>query len=270
MHRVRPHCFVKWAGGKTSLLPTLLECVPKQFGTYFEPFVGGGALFFALKRADRIKRACLNDSNSQLIAAYKVIKSDVEVVMHDLRKMKNEVAYYYRMRARYNSPTDTHSKESLFIYLNKTCFNGLHRVNKENKFNVPFGKYANPLICDEENLIACSAALRNTQLHSRDFQSEVVQAGDFVYFDPPYLPRLKTDFTAYGPDKFSFDDHVRLRDHALMLKKRGAHVLISNSGSEDARELYSSRQFKIREVQGRRSISAGGEHRGYMPDLLIT
>lgn len=262
---------VKHAGGKTSLLQTLLEHAPANIGTYYEPFLGGGALFFALKNEGRFKRAVLNDTNERLVTTFKAIKTDAELVLAKLRRMKNTEEYFLKVRERFNRATDMYEVAALYIYLNKTCFNGLYRVNKKNEFNVPFGRYAAPKICDEENLIAVSAALRSTKLLSKDFQSvEMIgERGDFAYFDPPYLRRVGDEFVAYGTDHFGFEDHVRLRDHALMLKKRGVHVMISNSGADPVRKLYASRAFKIHEVKGARSIGAHASTRGTLPDLVI-
>lgn len=266
---MRPFC--KHAGGKTSLLATLLEHVPDDIGTYYEPFVGGGALFFALKNEGRIKTVVLNDTNERLIATFKALKSDAKRVITKLRRMKNDEEYFRKAKKRFNVVTDLFETAALYIFLNKTCFNGLYRVNQKNEFNVPFGWYKNPTICDAENLQAVGMALKNTRLTSRDFQHADLMGkrGDFVYFDPPYLKRVGNEFVGYGTDHFGFGDHVRLRDHALVLKKRGVRVLISNSGADPVRKLYASKDFKVFEVKGARSVGAHASTRGTMPDLLI-
>ncbi len=264
---------VKHAGGKTSLLPILLEHVPKKFGTYYEPFVGGGALFFALKACGLFKHAVLNDTNKRLMTTFRAIKADPDGVIKKLSRMKNEDEFFYRVRAqKIDSPRYTPCDVAAwYIYLNKTCFNGLYRVNKKNEFNTPFGSYKNPKIVDAENLQACALAFKNTKFLSRDFQSVdlIGERGDFVYFDPPYLKRVGNEFVAYGSDHFGLADHERLRDHALMLKERGVHVMISNSGADPIRDLYKSKKFKIHEVKGVRTVGAHASTRGHMPDLLI-
>lgn len=265
--------FTKWPGGKRSLLPFILPLVPEKIGTYFEPFVGGGAVFFALKNEGRIRTAFINDTNRRLIVTYRGIKSDPEMVIAKLKRMKNDEEYFLRVRARKLSekPVDTHATAAWMIYLNKTCFNGLYRVNKKNEFNVPFGYYVNPKICDAENIRACALALRGTTFGTQDFEAVTTTAtkGDFVYYDPPYLQRVGNEFVAYGTDHFGLEDHVRLRDRALMLKEQGVHVMISNSGADPIRKLYASRAFKVHEVNGARTIGAHGSTRGTMPDLLI-
>lgn len=263
--------FVKWAGGKTSLLPTLLEHAPQHFESYFEPFVGGGALFFALREERGKIFGHLNDTNRRLMQTYAAVKLDVDDVIARLRRMKNTEAFFYRTRSKKTDLMSPPDLAAWYIYLNKTCFNGLYRVNKKGIFNVPYGYYKNPPICDVENLRACSTALRGVKLTSTDFVKSTAYAveGDFVYFDPPYLRRVGHEFVAYGADHFGIEDHERLRDHALELKGRGVNVMISNSGAEPVREMYRGRKWKITEVQGARSIGASAHSRGVVPDLII-
>ena len=192
---VWPEPFVKWAGGKRSLLRQILPHVPNQIGTYFEPFVGGGALFWLLAGAGRIERARLNDKNERLIRTYRAIQSDAGLVIRRLRRCRNDEKFFLRMRARKIDVETDDAVAAWLIYLNRTCFNGLYRVNKKGEFNVPFGRYENPMICNDALLRACERALSETtfaRLTSDDFQKAVsmAKAGDFVYFDPPYLPRV--------------------------------------------------------------------------------
>ena len=276
---------LKWAGGKRSLLDTMLVHVPKKFNAYFEPFVGGGALFFALSNAGRIKRAHLNDINARLVRTYRAVQGrvgvdTVEGVIVRLRRMKNDKAFFMRTRAKkidaFESDIDV---AAWLIYLNKTCFNGLYRVNKQNAFNVPFGHYASPKICDAINLRACAHALggdeggdAHVKISCADFETATARAkrGDFVYFDPPYLQRrANVEFTSYDASSFGIDEHTRLRDLALSLKKRGVNVLLSNSGSDDVRALYSDKRFTIVNVYGKRSIGAASSSRTSAPDVLI-
>lgn len=263
--------FWKCAGGKTKLLPDLMERVPKSFGTYHEPFVGGGALFWAL--APGLRWATLADTNAHLTACYEAVHLDVEPLIARLRRMKNTEDDYYRVRDREaNGPL---AKAARALYLNKTCFNGLWRENRSGKMNVPFGHYANPTFCDADNLRACSAALARLDLlsiHSSSFESVVGRAekGDFAFFDPPYLPISKTsNFTNYGSAGFGYADHVRLRDVALELKSKKVHVMITNCDHPEIRKLY-AKGFKIAEVSAPRSINSVASKRGPVPELIIT
>lgn len=268
--------FIKWAGGKRTLLPTILDLAPKMCVRYCEPFLGGGAVFFAMKSEKRIaKRARLNDINGELADTYRAVRDDPASLISKLKShaKKHSEEYFYKQRAiRIENASQTLIAARM-IYLNRTCFNGLYRVNKSGEFNVPFGKYVNPKICDAENLAACADALTKTMITSFDFQQVVERdgygEGDFIYFDPPYLPRVGTEFTNYASTGFGLAEHVRLRDVALALKKRGAKVMISNSGADAVRDLY-RRGFKIHDVKGIRNVGAAGHTRGTMPDVLIT
>jgi DNA adenine methylase len=269
--------FIKHLGGKTSLLPELLEHTPSTFGRYYEPFVGGGALFFALATRPRLSPfvASLNDTNERLIRTYSALRYDVELVIKRLIRLSDNHSEeaFYKIRKKLPEAMKTNSEAAAwYIYLNKTCFNGLYRVNKKNEFNVPFGKYASPHICDTRNLRAVSETLKGVALTAVDYRTATakVKRGDFIFYDPPYLKRTKTDFVAYGPDHFGVPQHIELRDLALEQKKKGIHVMITNSGSDVVRDLYSSKQFKITETRGRRSVGASATTRGTMPDLLIT
>jgi DNA adenine methylase len=263
--------FLKWAGGKRQLLSELREHVPVEFGTYFEPFVGGGALFFDLFAAGRIRaRANLGDSNSELIITYEGVRDKVEDVVRILRthKDKHGEAHYYATRDRPEAAVA--QVAARMIYLNRTCFNGLYRVNRSGKFNVPIGRYANPTICDEDNLRACSLALRVVRLSCSGFSESVSAArrGDFVYFDPPYVPVSETsDFTAFTSGGFTMSDQVHLVDCARRLKGRGVHVLLSNANLPAVREIYKG--FETRVVRARRNINSKGGKRGKVGELII-
>lgn len=262
--------FVKWVGGKRQLLAAIAEYAPRNgsasTGTYHEPFVGGGAVFFHLKP----KRAVLTDSNERLIRTYRGIKNDVEGVIKLLKSYPHEKRFYLEMRAQdIDVETDT-EVAAWFIYLNRTGYNGLYRVNSRNIFNVPFGDYKKPTICDPETLRACARALRGAKLEVRDFSRvlERAKAGDFVYFDPPYIPLTATSsFTDYTSEGFSDKEQVRLRDVALELRKRGVRVLLSNSSAERVYDLYS--RFKCVEVDARRSVNCKPDGRGRIAELLI-
>lgn len=269
MSEVQPKPFVKWAGGKRQLLPRILELVPDEFGTYFEPFVGGGALFFALKTT----HAVLGDVNERLMRTYKAVRDEPEAVIALLSQYPYERAFYETIRAQEVDKLQDVAVAAWFIYLNRAGFNGMYRVNRKNEFNVPFGRYVNPTICDAENIRACSRALQGTiQLGVGHYAAATMTAepGDFVYFDPPYLPTSKTsNFTAYSADGFDFNDHLDLQQTAAELVHRGVHVLISNSNRPSIRELYSTSTFEVHEVEARRSVNSKVAKRGPVKELLI-
>lgn len=260
--------FTKWAGGKRVLLPEILPRLPKKIGTYYEPFVGGGAVFFALAAEDRFRHAVLGDANDDLMETYFAIKNDLETLVSRLKAHagKHSEEYFYKVRAQRGSYV-----AARFIYLNRTCFNGLYRVNRKGEFNVPFGKYANPTICDEANLRAVSEALQSVELETNDFEKTVQTAkkGDAVYFDCPYAPASETaNFTAYTAGGFGPEAQERLRDVARKLIDRGVYVLLSNSDTPFVRKLYKG--FKIEEVQAPRRVNSKGGKRGNVGELLIS
>jgi DNA adenine methylase len=259
--------FLKWAGGKRQLLPELLRHAPKRFGVYYEPFVGGAALFFALGP----RRAVLGDFNERLARTYRGVRNGVDDVISLLRSYPHSRAFFNAFRKQdVDGGTDA-DVAAWLLYLNRTAYNGLYRVNRQNRFNTPFGSYKNPTICDANLLRECSSALRAADIRVSDFEMTVAAAreGDFVYFDPPYVPVSEfSDFTRYTTARFSLDDQVRLRDVALRLKRRGVSVLLSNSSAPLVRELYSE-GFQIREVQAARQVNCRAEKRGKILELLI-
>ncbi len=274
--RERPSCrpFLKWAGGKGSLLPELraeIDRLPNKFQNYFEPFIGGGALFFELLP----RHASLSDINVELINAYRIVQDRVGELIVDLGRHENTEEYFYRMRdldrdSGLGRLSDV-ERASRFIYLNKTCFNGLHRVNSRGEFNVPFGSYKNPPIVDHNNLQACSEALRGVTLtcDSFDRMESVAQTGDFVYFDPPFAPLSKTaSFTSYSKAGFNSDMQQNLRDLCVRLTERGVYVLVSNSHTPLILELY--RGFNIRTVHAPRAINSRGDRRGKVEEVIIS
>lgn len=260
--------FVKWAGGKRQLLPEIWKYVPKSFGRYFEPFVGGGAVFFELQPGDSV----LSDSNERLIKTYRAIRDDVDGVIALLSKCPYEESFYKEMLALNVDSFNDVRTASWFIYTNKAGYNGLYRVNKSGKFNVPFGNLKNPTICDESNLRACSDALRGVELRHADFADVLKKAkrNDFVYIDPPYIPLNDTSsFTAYQPGGFDMGEQMRLCMVIEDLVDRGVHVLVSGSSAEATRELYGTSRFTVHEVQARRNINSKGDGRGEIAELLI-
>jgi len=251
--------FVKWAGGKSRLLSQLLPLLPEGVANrrYLEPFVGGGALFFAQQPAF----AVLSDANAHLCTTYGAVRDDVEGVIERLRELaaNHSTERYYALRTRYNRDAlGLRDRAALFIYLNKTCFNGLHRVNKRGEFNVPAGRYERPRILDEQGLREASRQLRRAELRCAGFEAvlEHAQCGDFIYFDPPFVPVSRTSsFTGYAAEGFSQHDQLRLRDVFGELDRRGCALLLSNSDALEVRELYQG--YVIDEVSTQRSISCG-------------
>jgi DNA adenine methylase len=259
--------FVKWAGGKRQLLPALVERVPARFATYHEPFLGGGALFFALRPAV----AHLSDNNERLVRAYGGVRDDVERVIELLQSYPHDERFYYRMRAVDVDRKSDAEVAAWLIYLNRTGFNGLYRVNSRNAFNVPFGDYARPKICDADNLRRCARALRGAHLACGSFERVLDHArvGDFVYFDPPYVPASSTSyFTSYTREGFGPREQEKLRDVARALKERSVHVLLSNSAVRAVRRLYRD-GFELKVVRATRGINARADRRGPVPELLI-
>ena len=268
---------LKWAGGKSGLLSEILPRLPETFNDYYEPFLGGGAVFFALADTGRFKRAFLGESNAELMLTYQTLARKPEKVIEALRGLTAEHSekFFYSVRGRQVADrilgVDVIVLAARLIYLNKTCFNGLYRVNKKGEFNVPFGDYVNPPICDEEALRAAALVLKkDVDMGACDFEECVRTAkrGDAVYMDPPYVPLSSTsNFTAYSKSGFSLEDHERLRNCAEKLVARGVHVLLSNADTPFVRELYEG--FLIEEVQARRAINSNGGKRGKVGELLI-
>lgn len=263
--------FLKWCGGKTQLLPQLLALAPKEFKAYHEPFLGGGAMFFALKP----ETAYLSDFNPRLVNAFRCVKDNLQEVVAHMRTFKRTKECFYEQRDFLNKEGSVYFAEpeaaARFIFLNKVCFNGLWRENKTGEFNVPYGGDRTGKFLDESNLLACSIALRapNLYLGSDDFglTANRAFAGDFVYFDPPYVPVSATSFVDYTSDGFEAKEQIRLRDLALELKQRGVHVMLSNSDTPLVRQLYAD--FELHEVQARRSVNSDGKGRGKVGELII-
>ncbi|OKH29073.1 DNA adenine methylase [Chroogloeocystis siderophila] len=269
---IYPKPFLKWAGGKTKLIQQYLSSFPNKIINYYEPFLGGGAVFFYLYNNHSLNSAFLSDINPELVNAYLCIKNDVEVVISLLKQhQKNHSReYYYYMRS---YTTDNFiERAARLIYLNKTCFNGLYRENSKGEFNVPMGKYKNPQICHPELLRAVANALQIAQIEVRSFETILNYANsneDFVYFDPPYYPLSETsNFTAYSRDAFHKDDQIRLKDVCVQLAQRGVKIMQSNSDCPFIRELY--RDFKIYEIKASRAINSNAAKRGKISEVLIT
>jgi DNA adenine methylase len=269
----RPKPFLKWAGGKGQLLDGYESLFPKQIDRYFEPFLGGGAVFFHLSATRLPFQAFLSDVNSELINCYTQIRDNLEKVLDLLRfhKEKHSKEYYYEQRSKWGqSSLDVAERASILIYLNKTCFNGLFRVNKSGQFNVPLGRYDNPGIYQPHNLLLTSRALQAADLSVQSFRGieSQLRRGDFVYFDPPYYPLSGTSyFTSYAKNGFSANDQVDLRDFCKELDVSGVPWMLSNSDCEFIRELYSS--FNITTIKANRFINSNALKRGTVTEVLI-
>jgi DNA adenine methylase len=261
--------FVKWVGGKRNLINDLMANLPKDFNDYWEPFVGGGALFFGIN--EKIINAHLSDKNLELMIVYQVIKEDVESLIKELRvhARKHDVDYYYKVRARHNLQ-DPIKIAARFLYLNKTCYNGLYRVNKKGEFNVPVGRYKNPNIIQEENLLLCNRALQKTTIEYKEFNSINPKLNDFVYCDPPYHPVNGNSFTTYTKYDFIDDDQIKLRDFALSLHEKGVKVMLSNSNTKFIRNLYKNEVFTVKIVNAPRFINCKPGGRDNVEEVLIT
>ncbi|MFZ5646587.1 MAG: DNA adenine methylase [Bacillota bacterium] len=264
----RPQPVIKWAGGKRRLLARYSQFFPGSFGTYHEPFFGGGAVFFHLSPPD----AVLSDSNEELINMYRVIQTKVELLIEDLSRHRNDRDYYYMVRAvDVNNLSDV-QRASRLIYLNKTCYNGLYRVNRKGRFNVPFGRYKRPRIVDAGVLLAASRALRGAVLLKADFEVvlENARPGDLVYFDPPYHPVSRTaSFTDFTDRSFGPGDQERLAQTFHILARRGCLVMLSNSDTTFIRELYGQYGAGVIPLTANRSINSKADRRGPVGELLI-
>jgi DNA adenine methylase len=263
---------VKWVGGKTKLLHELVARMPERFGAYFEPFAGGAALFFRVAP----ERATLADSNADLINLYATLASDVGAVIARLEthRARHNETYYYQQRTKWNDrdagAMTAVDRAAMFVYLNKTCFNGLWRVNRAGDFNVPIGRYTDPPICVPEALRAAHAVLARAQLRCCDYRTAVegAQRGDFIYFDPPYDPVAPTaNFTSYTGDGFGPDQQRELAETARRLVAKGCRVMLSNSDTPFVRSLYKG--FAIDRVKCARAINSNAAKRGEVDEVIV-
>ena len=286
--------FIKWVGGKTQLLPAISSRYPDELGssidTYIEPFVGKGAVLFDILNRYELREIIINDANSALINTYLQIRDNLELLLLNLRILDLEYSvarvpqvYYNLKREEYNAILGSSTSNArslyaaLFIFLNKTCFNGLYRVNRSGNFNVPMGKYVNPKIYDETNLRLVSEKLQGVRIMDREYTSTLryITDSSFVYIDPPYRPLNRTsNFTAYTPLSFDDDDQEALAEYMCIASDRGAKVLLSNSDPKNTNpeddffdDLYS--EFNIERIQARRVINCNGDSRGPINELLI-
>lgn len=272
-----PKPFVKWVGGKRQLMQDLENNFPKQFTTYHEPFLGGGAVMFNLLTKKPQLSCNVSDFNSDLILAYVTIRDKLEKLIESLENHsknyhKNSTEYYYEVRKQ--EPKQQIEKVSRLLFLNKTCFNGLYRVNKKGQFNVPLGRYTNPNIVNKENLTAVSKILQSKKIKisCRDFEAVLGDAkkGDLVYFDPPYQPVSSTaNFTSYTHRDFTEDDLERLAKLADKLHSKGCYVLLSNSNSKTVKDFFSKRHWKISSINVNRAINSNAQKRTGHKEIII-
>jgi len=268
---LKPHPFVKWAGGKRQLIPQMIKYLPKNFNIYIEPFVGGGALFFYILP----EKAILIDSNKELVNCFTVIKNNVKELIKLLKNHKNEKNYYYQIRSLDRNPecysklSDV-EKASRTIYLNRCCYNGLYRVNSKGQFNVPFGRYRNPNFCDEENLEAVNNVLKNVDILLGSFELclNFAEEGDFIYFDPPYHPLSQTSsFTSYTKEDFGKESQRKLFNVFKRLDERGCKLLLSNSYNNFILDLYN--EYQIILLNAKRAINSNATKRGAIKEVLV-
>jgi DNA adenine methylase len=272
-----PKPFVKWVGGKRQLMQDLENNFPKQFSTYHEPFLGGGAVMFNLLTKKPQLSCNVSDFNSDLILAYVTIRDKLEKLIESLENHsknyhKNSTEYYYEVRKQ--EPKQQIEKVSRLLFLNKTCFNGLYRVNKKGQFNVPLGRYTNPNIVNKENLTAVSKILQSKKIKisCRDFEAVLGDAkkGDLVYFDPPYQPVSSTaNFTSYTHRDFTEDDLERLAKLADQLHSKGCYVLLSNSNSKTVKDFFSKKYWKISSINVNRAINSNAQKRTGHKEIII-
>lgn len=271
-----PKPFVKWAGGKRRLIPTLERYFPRYYGDYFEPFLGGGAVMLYLLSKDPSQTCTASDLNSDLVLSYITIRDRVDDLVESLKRHSKNYAdgkseYYYKVRS--EEPRGQIAKTSRLIFLNRTCFNGLYRVNSRGKFNVPLGRYSNPSIINEDNLRAISAVLQsgNVSIKCQDFASVINHAkkDDFVYFDPPYQPVSKTaSFTNYTSRDFGIDDLKKLSEICDELNSKGCKVLLSNSNTKEVRSFF-DKPWKIEEIKVNRAINSDSKKRTGHSEIVV-
>ena len=259
--------FLKWAGGKTQLLDELIKRVPQTFNTYYEPFIGGGALYFAIAPSS----AVIADINDDLVNVYEIVRDNPEELLEALSTYKNDKVFYYDVRSQDQNALNPIDRAARLIYLNRTCFNGLYRVNKSGQFNVPFAAYKNPNIIQTDRIMAASNTLKGTQVFYASFEEVLIGAGrgDFIYLDPPYYPiDVYSDFKRYNKEQFYKEDHQKLADLYDELTQRGCYVMLSNSDTEFTRELF--KKWRVDTIYAKRMINSDAAKRGKVAEIIVT
>lgn len=260
--KINAYPFLKWAGGKRTLMPYIVQILPERFNDYYEPFLGGGSVFFFL--SNQIRKAYLSDINQELMLTYQILKKYPDALVKKLKKhkRKHNKTYYNNIRNNFDTQNSI-QLVSQFIYLNKTCYNGLYRVNKEGKFNVPMGSYKDPSICDEINLFKVSKVLKSANLKMQSFTSVKPKRGDLIYCDPPY----DNTFTAYTKEGFNREGQKELKKSCDRWRKAGAYVIVSNNDTSFIKKLYKG--YKFIPVKMARNINCKSEKRKKVSELLI-
>ena len=259
--------FLKWAGGKRQLLTEIKRRMPKEYGGYYEPFVGGGAIFFGTLHAP----ALISDTNQELINCYKIVRDQVEDLIVDLAKHENSEEYFYSIRAIQPAALSRVERASRFIYLNRTCFNGLYRVNRKGQFNVPYGRYKNPALIPADKLRAANTNLQGVEVEFADYRkvARMAETGDFIYLDPPYIPLSGyADFKRYTSDIFGIEQHREMAALLGELDEKGVKFMVSNSDTPLSRELY--RDWNIDAVVARRLINCDATKREGALEVIVT
>jgi DNA adenine methylase len=259
--------FLKWAGGKTQLLHELISRMPASYNVYFEPFIGGGALYFAVSPEE----AVIADINEDLVNVYNVVRDNPEELLEALSSYVNDKDFYYEVRAQDQDKLSPIDRAARLIYLNRTCFNGLYRVNKSGQFNVPFANYKNPNIVQSERIMTASNTLHRTKVFNASFEKVLVGAkeGDFIYLDPPYYPKdVYSDFKRYNKEQFHENDHQRLAALYNELSDRGCYVMLSNSDTPFTRDLY--KKWCVDTVYAKRMINSDSSKRGEVTEIIVT
>jgi DNA adenine methylase len=264
--------FIKWAGGKRRLIKSLESLFPKKIDRYFEPFLGGGAVFFYIKQKYNPRHIMISDNNPELINTFKVVKTKPKELITKLseHKKRNSKKYYYKIRAIDPKTLSKVGRAARFIYLNKTCFNGLYRVNSKGQFNVPIGRYKNPEIFNRERILLASSFLRKTQIKKQDFKriENFAKKGDFIYFDPCYNPKIRTTiFNNYTKEGFLEKEQKTLAELFRRLNKRGCRLMLSNSNTVLVKKLY--KDYRIKMVKCGRSINCKGDGRKKINEIVI-
>lgn len=273
MSKSPPYPFLKWAGGKARMADAVCRRLPRKIRTYYEPMIGGGAVFIRLAKESRFERAIIGDVNEELVTTWKVVRDDVSGLMAELQDSGDYVYRkdaYLAVRDRARADMTDVQTAARFIYLNKTCFNGLYRVNRLGEFNVPFGRYKDPVICDSANLLAVSKLLKGVRIEVKDFDKciEKAEPRDAVYLDPPYVPVSETSsFTGYTAGGFDEDDHRRMARAFGRLSKRGVRIVLSNSVAPLCKELYGGYDYDL--VTGSRSIGGPASYRGTAGEMVV-
>lgn len=273
---MKPPIFLKWVGGKRRLIEQLSEQFPNKFETYYEPFLGAGSIFFYLKAIGKAKTCVLSDINQDLVSTYIAVRDKPTLLINHLKwfKTNHSKKFYYETREKFNKKKYLQTRRcAAFIYLNKTCFNGIYRVNKKNEFNVPMGKYKNPEIFNEKDLKWASELLQDVEIRCQDYRDILpkVKKNDFVYLDPCYDPLKKTSFAHYTPERFQLSDRYKLYSFIIQINQKGAHFLLSNNDIEEVKTLYKKHpEFKINEVYAHRFINSDKAGRGQIRELAIS